>query len=150
MSTSIAVNHFLTLPDTTVSTEVSDITCQEAFKGCIPSFVFSVHGQTHFRAALEHLQTCQKRDCSTLRRKVKDGMYEKLQWLFQEEALLGCVQAQPILYGSRHSVDVRVQRHFTPIAAHLSSCPHESCARLRRSLLLKVRDYVSPANSIGN
>lgn len=116
----------------------------------MPSFVFSVSGQTRFRSALDHLLACQKRECSVLRRKVKDGMREKLQWLFKEDVLLGCVHVQPFLYGSRHVSDVRQQRHFLPVAEHLAMCPHESCARLRRSLLLKVRDFVSPASNVGN
>lgn len=149
MSTSLAVNHFLTLPDTKGLEEIKEVTCQEAFRGCIPSFVFSVHGQTEFRASLEHILTCTKRDCATLRKKVKDGMHDKLYWLFTEDVLLGCIHIQPLLYGSRTIVDIHAQRNFVPIATHLASCPSESCGRLRRSLLLKVRDYVSPANSTG-
>lgn len=144
MRTSIALGHFLTIPETLV--EPGTISCQEAFRGCIPSFVFSVNGQSKFRDALDHLLICQKRDCTILRKKVKDGMYEKLQWLFREDALLGCIHVQPFLYRAQRTCDVREQRYFLPVATHLSQCPHESCARLRRSLLLKVRDLVSPAN----
>lgn len=149
MSTSVAFSRFITIPDAAVD-KISEVTCHDVQKACMPSFVFSVSGQTKFRAALDHLLTCQKRECSILRRKVKDGMRDKLQWLFQEDVLLGCVHVQPFLYGSSHVRDVRQQRHFMPVAEHLAMCPHESCARLRRSLLLKVRDFVSPANNIGN
>ena len=119
-------------------------TCHQAQKRCMPSFVFSVAGQVGFRAALDHLIACNTRDCASLRKKVKDGMYEKIHWLFKEEVLLGCVHVQPFLYRSRSIQDIRKQRHFITVASHLSQCPHESCARLRRSVLLKVRDNVSP------
>ncbi|MBI1834027.1 MAG: hypothetical protein HYR90_04360 [Candidatus Andersenbacteria bacterium] len=118
--------------------------CQDAYHGCMPSFVFSIAGQVRFRAALDHMLTCNKQMCMSLRKKVKDGMHVKLQWLFQEDALLGCVHVQPFLYGSKNPVDIRMQRRFLPVASHLAQCPHDSCSRLRRAMLLTIRDLVSP------
>ncbi|MEX0649734.1 MAG: hypothetical protein WD200_01945 [Candidatus Andersenbacteria bacterium] len=111
----------------------------------MPSFVYSVSGQVGFRSALDHLLTCNKKECITLRKDVKQGMHAKLDWLFRERVLLGCVQVQPFLYKTSRAVDLRQQKHFNTVASHLAHCPQESCARLRRSLLLSVRDQVSPA-----
>lgn len=115
----------------------------------MPSFVFSISGQVGFRSSLDHVVQCKKRDCASLRKKVKDGMYAKLKWLFDEEALLGCLQIQPFLYRSNTVVNLRTQRNFITVANHLAHCPSDACARLRRSLLLTVRDNVSP-NSRNN
>ncbi len=122
-----------------------EFTCREAYRGCMPSFVFSIAGQVGFRAALDHLLACRKRDCSSLRKKVREGMHLKLQWLFTEDALLGCVHIQPFLYRTNKIVNLKLPQNFATIAYHLAHCPHESCARLRRALLLRVRDNVSPA-----
>lgn len=143
MRSILALGNIQTVSDP-LATMAQDCTCHQAQKRCMPSFVFSVAGQVGFRTALDHLINCTSRDCASLRKKVKDGMYDKLRWLFQEEVLLGCIHVQPFLYRSRSVNDIRKQRHFVTIASHLSQCPHESCARLRRSVLLKVRDNVSP------
>lgn len=112
--------------------------CKEAQKGCAPSFVFSVEGQIQFREALHHLTHCRKQSCRSLRTQVFGGMQRKLRWLMSEEELLGCVRAQPLLYGK--SKIVLQRRDFPALAHHLAHCPRESCAQLRRSLLLKIRD----------
>jgi hypothetical protein len=83
--------------------------------------------------------------CSSLRKKVRLGMQKKLRWLFQQEALLGCIFVQPMLYRMAAVVDLDKKENFVAVAKHLSRCPQESCARLRRSLLLSIRDHVSPA-----
>lgn len=119
-----------------------DCDCAEARRGCMPTFVFSVEGQVSFRSALAHLVTCRKSDCSKLRRLVITGMREKLETLFSEEALIGCVHVQPHVYGARR---VRLTKNnFSAVCQHLANCPREACARLRRSLMLSVRDMVSP------
>jgi len=67
----------------------------------------------------------------------------KLRWLLAQECLLGCVHIQPSLYGKERVIMQR--RDFPLIARHLAFCPKESCAQLRRALLLKVRDEVRPS-----
>ena len=112
--------------------------CQQAKEACAPSFVFSITGQIRFRAALHHLAACPKRECRALRKRVLKGARKKLNWLFEEECLLGCVVVQPLLYGANKIV---VQPHDFPATAHhLAHCPKESCAQLRRSLLLTIRN----------
>jgi hypothetical protein len=120
-------------------------TCNEAQKACMPAFVFSVAGQIGFKRALEHLVECRKKDCSALRKIVRESMHEKLKWLFSEHALLGCVECQSFLYGPRTPLNVTETKNFAITAHHLSSCSHEGCARLRRSVLLTIRDSVSPS-----
>ena len=144
MRTSIAFDGLTTAISDALDDYPTEYTCQEANKACMPSFVFSVAGQVKFRGALDHILGCNKQCCASLRKKVKDGMHTKIQWLFNEDVLLGCVHVQPFVYGSRRPVDIRVTRKFVPVAAHLSQCPHDSCARLRRSVLLTIRDLVSP------
>lgn len=114
--------------------------CDEARRGCVPAFVFSVPGQVRFRTALYHLIVCQRQACRRLRARVVDSMTNKLGWLLAEESLLGCVHIQPLLYGEERIVMQR--RDFPAVARHLAYCPRESCAQLRRALLLKVRDSV--------
>jgi hypothetical protein len=72
-------------------------------------------------------------------------MHTKLRWLFDEGALLGCVHVQPFLYRSQRTVNLKKPQNFAGVAYHLAHCPQEGCARLRRAVLLSVRDYVSPA-----
>lgn len=120
----------------------ADCDCATARRACMPTFVFSVEGQVRFRAALDHLVACRKNECVKLRRLVLRGMRTKLDQLFRESALLGCVHVQPNVYGARR---VRLSRdNFTAVCQHLATCPREACAKLRRSLLLSVRDEVSP------
>jgi hypothetical protein len=92
--------------------------------------------------ALYHLSTCRKRDCQTLKRQVMRGMRKKLNWLLDETIILGCVHIQPFLFGERRILLKRPG--FNSVAIHLAHCPKESCARLRRALLLNVRQAVSP------
>lgn len=116
--------------------------CATARRACMPTFVFSVEGQIAFRTALEHIVQCRKSECIKLRRLVLRGMRTKLDRLFQESALLGCVHVQPTVYGARQ---VRLSKdNFTAVCQHLASCPKEACAKLRRSLMLSIRDMVSP------
>jgi len=114
--------------------------CDEARAGCRPAFVFSVPGQVRFRTALHHLTGCRKQSCRHLKSRVFAGMVDKLGWLLEEESLLGCVHIQPALYGAK-SVSMR-RRDFPAISRHLARCPKESCAQLRRALLLSVREEV--------
>lgn len=116
--------------------------CKQARDWCAPSFVFSVSGQVGFRTALRHVSSCRRGSCRALRGFVIQGMSKKLAWLMAEECLLGCVHIQPSLYGSRH-VTMR-RRDFPIIAAHLAKCPKESCAQLRRAILLNIRDALRP------
>lgn len=120
-------------------------TCSEAHKSCMPAFVFSVAGQVGFRNALEHLSDCRKKDCQGLRKKVRESMYAKIKWLFSENALLGCMECQSFLYGPKHAMNISENKNFTVVANHLAKCSHDSCARLRRSVLLTIRDSVSPS-----
>lgn len=116
--------------------------CATARRACMPTFVFSVEGQVAFRTALDHIVHCRKTECRNLRRLVLRGMRTKLDRLFRESALLGCVHVQPAVYGARR---VRLSRdNFATVCQHLANCPREACARLRRSLMLSVRDMVSP------
>lgn len=144
MRTSIVLDGLTTTFSDAFDDNQTEYTCQDTFKACMPSFVFSVAGQVKFRGALDHLLACNKQCCAGLRKKVKDGMHAKISWLFNEDVLLGCLHVQPFIYGSKRPVDIRVARKFVPVAAHLSQCPHDSCARLRRAVLLTVRDLVSP------
>jgi len=69
-------------------------------------------------------------------------MKSKVTWLFKEECLLGCVHVQPMLYGAKKA---HIQRKdLNTIAHHLGRCPKESCAQLRRALLLTIRDDLRP------
>ena len=115
-----------------------ECSCQDARRGCAPSFVFSVPGQLHFRESLHHLMDCRSMPCRTLRAQVYKSMITKLRWLMKEKYLLGCVHVQPTLYG-RSKVKLE-RRDFPVMAQHLSRCPKESCAQLRRALLLTIRD----------
>lgn len=117
-------------------------TCEQAQRACRPSFVFSIPGQVHFRKALHHLLHCRRRVCLKLSRQVIDGMQDKLQWLLRQNAFLGCIHIQPYLYGQTKII-FRPQR-FAPVAHHLVHCPKESCAQLRRSILLTIRSRVRP------
>jgi hypothetical protein len=116
------------------------VTCHEARRSCSPSFVFSVGGQINFRSALKHVASCGESDCVALRRSLLKSSLHKLSWLMEEECLLGCVQIQPLLYGESK---VKISRDdFPAIARHLAVCPKESCAQLRRSLLLTIRNEI--------
>lgn len=128
------------ISDVTTGSDVLD--CHHAKKACRPSFVFSIVGQVLFRQALHHVLHCPKRSCRSLGRTIAMGMQEKLRWLFEEEALLGCVLIQPYLYGQRRVIFTRTK--FRAVASHLAGCPKESCAQLRRSLLLAIRDRLNP------
>lgn len=142
MSYTIAIEETSAFTQENLSPEFG---CNEAQKACMPAFVFSVAGQVGFRHALDHLVDCKKKDCISLRKKVRESMHDKLKWLFSERVLLGCVECQSFLYGVRHPMNLNEHKNFAVIAAHLSRCPHEGCARLRRSVLLTVRDSVSPS-----
>ena len=143
MPYSIAIGPLQAVPESAITKYTC--TCSEAQKGCMPSFVYSVAGQVGFRTSLDHLLTCRKRDCLSLRKNVKDSMHRKLGWLFREQVLLGCVHVQPFLYKAHRTVNLRDQQNFRTVARHLAHCPNEGCARLRRALLLSVRDQVSPS-----
>ncbi len=142
MSYTIAIEEATVLTPNTLAQEFG---CSEAQKACMPAFVFSIAGQVGFRHALDHLVDCKKKDCISLRKKVRESMHDKLKWLFSERVLLGCVECQSFLYGVRQPLNLHGNKHFTVVAIHLSRCPHEGCARLRRSVLLTVRDSVSPS-----
>lgn len=142
MSYTIAIESPDTLTQETISPAFG---CSDAQKACMPAFVFSVAGQVGFRHALEHLIDCKKKDCVALRKKVRESMYDKLKWLFSENVLLGCMECQSFVYGVRQPMNLTDNKNFTVVAAHLSRCPQEACARLRRSVLLTVRDSVSPS-----
>lgn len=131
--------HFLPLGVVTLEEPCS---CTQAKSLCSPAYVYSMGGQVGFRSALAHLTSCSTRDCRSLRAKVTHGMVTKLRWLMAEESLLGCVLVQPYLFGTRRVVLER--RHFPVVAHHLANCPKESCAQLRRALLLTVREKVRP------
>ena len=142
MGYTLTLDPFLSLADAPTS-PTDACTCSDARALCAPSFVFSIEGQIGFRAALRHLASCQKRECRALRSRVITSMSHKLGWLIHEECLLGCVHIQPALYGRKRMVMKRTD--FPSIAAHLAKCPKESCAQLRRSVLLRIRDELRPA-----
>lgn len=142
MSYTIAIESVEALGQVSAADE---FTCNEAQKACMPAFVFSVAGQSGFRNALEHLVDCRKKDCVSLRKKVRESMHEKVKWLFSEHALLGCMECQSFLYGPKSPLKLNEGKNFSITALHLSACSHEGCARLRRSVLLTIRDSVSPS-----
>ena len=78
-----------------------------------------------------------------MRSRVIKSSRTKLGWLIKEKSLLGCVHVQPFLYGRRRVL--LEPKNFEEIAQHLAECPKESCAQLRRSLLLRIRDDFSAA-----
>lgn len=121
------------------------ISCKQAQINCRPAFVFSLMGQTGFRQSLHHLTQCNKKPCQTLRRQVFESMHYKLTWLMQEDKILGCVQIQPLLYGT--SKVAFQKKDFHAAAFHLAHCPKESCAQLRRAVLLSIRNKISPKNN---
>lgn len=131
--------HLLTSSPATVPGECS---CDEAHKGLRPMYVFSIMGQVQFRLALGHLAECHTQTCRRLRPRVMAGIVQKLNWLMQEESLLGCVHIQPHLYGTKRIILQRPRFPF--VANHLAECPKESCAQLRRALLLSIREKVRP------
>ena len=118
--------------------------CKQARGGCRPAYVFSIAGQVAFRSSLNHLKKCNRMCCRSLRKKVFSGMKDKLHWLMDEHILLGCVQVQPVIYGASRVVLRRSV--FGSLAHHLAHCPKESCAQLRRSVLLTIREQVGPQN----
>ena len=115
--------------------------CEKAKHACTPSYVFSVPSQIQFRAALQHFTTCNERSCRGVRNRVIASMRHKLAWLLSEDSLLGCVHIQPFLYGATRTTLDRTT--FAPAAHHLARCPKESCAQLRRSLLLTIRNELN-------
>jgi hypothetical protein len=123
---------------------VTECTCQEARKLCAPPFVFSISGQVGFRHALLHLLRCSTPLCKKLCADTFCAMKEKMQWLFAENALLGCVVIQPSIYGARRVIFSK--QNFKAVAHHLAHCPRESCAKLRRSMMLSIRTHVNPAH----
>ncbi len=141
MSYTLTLGYIHLLPPSGLSTN-NTCSCEEARKSCSPTYVFSIVGQIGFRQALTHLTTCNKQECRQLRVRVLAGMTTKLRWLFEQERLLGCVHVQPYLYGTRRVLLGR--QHFPAVAHHLAHCPKESCAQLRRALLLTVREKVRP------
>jgi len=141
MSYTFTLGSLHVIPNGSVGLE-EEYDCKEAKDGCAPSFVFSIAGQVGFRSALDHLTDCQKQHCRSLRARLHRSMRVKLQWLLEEECLLGCVIVQPQLYGSRRVV--LKPGEFSAVARHLSRCPKESCAQLRRALLLTIRDEMRP------
>lgn len=138
MSYALTFESFPSLVEARILVSDGYCDCARARAFCAPSFVFSVEGQVGFRHALRHLSSCQKRDCRTLRRRVINSMHGKLSWLMHEDCLLGCVHIQPALYGTRRIILKR--NEWPSIATHLARCPKESCAQLRRSVLLRIRD----------
>lgn len=118
--------------------------CKQARGGCRPAFVFSAAGQVGFRNSLSHLKKCNKKCCQNLRKNVFVGINNKLGWLMTEKRLLGCIQIQPVLYGV--SKVTLKRKDFSILAHHLANCHQESCAQLRRALMLTVRQQVGPQN----
>lgn len=143
MSYALTLEPFSALLDGPLAPVRSACDCDDARVMCAPSFVFSIEGQVGFRSALRHLANCQKRDCRILRARVIASMRGKLGWLMHEECLLGCVHIQPALYGTKQVLMKPTE--FPSIATHLSKCPKESCAQLRRSVLLRIRDELRPS-----
>lgn len=143
MSYTLALEPLSPLLDSPQTPKSEACDCASARVLCAPSFVFSIEGQVGFRSALRHLAGCQKRDCRVLRGRVMGSMRSKLSWLMHEECLLGCVHIQPTLYGTKRILLKPAE--FPGIATHLSKCPKESCAQLRRSILLRIRDELRPS-----
>jgi hypothetical protein len=141
MSYALTIGNLHILPVSAQPT-TPECTCEEAKRALMPAFVFSITSQIKFRIALHHIATCTAKACRALRRLTYEAAIPKLRWLFAEECLLGCVHAQSQLYGAKK---VMLSRSDWPsMAMHLASCPKESCAQLRRSLLLTIRDKVRP------
>lgn len=141
MAYALSFGYLEVLPGQLGSTE-RVFSCSDARSGCSPAYVFSIEGQVEFRGALHHLANCSSQTCRSLRVKVRHGMAQKLKWLMNEDSLLGCVHVQPYLFGRQRVL--LGTKQFSHVAAHLASCPKESCAQLRRAMLLTVREAVKP------
>lgn len=140
MNYSLLIGHWRIIEDSLLYVP-ERCTCEAAKHACAPSFVFSVPSQIQFRSALHHLTTCNKKTCQRLRARIIKGMQHKLSWLLAEDSVLGCIHVQPFLYGATKTTLNR--NNFSVVAYHLSRCPKESCAQLRRSLLLSVRNELN-------
>ena len=141
MSYALTIGSLHILADTASQVEET-LTCHSARDFCTPSFVFSVEGQVGFRSALQHMSSCRTKECRGLKNDLYGSIKTKLHWLFKEQCLLGCIHVQPLLYGSRQANMQR--KDLTAVFHHLGRCPKESCAQLRRSLLLTIRDDLRP------
>ena len=139
----LAINKVHVWGDSSSNIQIG-LDCKQARGGCRPAFVFSVPGQVGFRKSLNHLNKCNKKCCQSLRKNVFVGINAKLSWLMNERRLLGCVQIQPVLYGSKKVILKR--KDFSVLAHHLANCHQESCGQLRRALMLTVRQQVGPQN----
>jgi len=121
-------------------TEKVTYTCHDARQACRPTFVFSISGQVNFRSALHHLNHCHTSSCQHLRQAVIQGFTDKVRWLIEENSYLGCSTIQELLYTSKKTK--LTPQVFGELATHLSRCPKEPCAQLRRAVLLKVRSVL--------
>lgn len=121
---------------------ISDFTytCEDAAKDCRPQYVFSVPGQVGFRMVLNHVRMCNSLSCRTLKMQIYRGTEDKLGLLRESGKQLGCMSAQDLIYG-RKGLCMR-RKEFPRIARHLSYCPEEKCAQLRRAVLLTIRDQM--------
>jgi hypothetical protein len=111
--------------------------CEQSERWLTPAFVFSVPGQIRFKQALYHLLTCEHKKCHGIKYQAYKSIRQKLAWLMEEEAYLGCLHIQPLLYGAQRVV-LR-KKEYDGAARHLVNCPKDRCAQLRRALLLSIR-----------
>ncbi len=118
-----------------------ECSCEGIKKGLAPSFVFSEEGETGFQNALYHLSLCRKSNCLKFRKIVFSGIKNKLDWLVKENVLLGCHFIRPYLYEGKRSL--MLKKDICVVFRHLSSCDTESCGKLRRSVLLTIRDEIN-------
>jgi hypothetical protein len=118
-----------------------ECSCEEVKRGLAPSFVFSEEGEIGFQSSLCHLAVCQKKSCLAFKQVVFAGIKTKLDWLMEDRVLLGCHFIRPYLY--RGEKIVILKKNLDSILKHLGSCDTESCAKLRRAVLLRIRDEIN-------
>lgn len=142
----MASNYLLSLRDVNVLAPrglMSDVsyTCEDAVRGCRPQYVFSVPGQVGFRLVLNHVRVCNTGSCRQLKKQIYVAVEHKLSLLIMDAKLLGCGEAQDLIYNTKKLCLRR--KEFPSIAKHLSLCTEERCAQLRRAVLLTIRDQMN-------
>jgi len=118
-----------------------ECTCEEVKRGLAPSFVFSEEGELGFQSALCHLAVCRKKICLNFKKTVFLGIITKLDWLRKEDVFLGCHLIMPYLYRGKKVVVLK--KDLNVVLSHLASCETENCAKLRRAVLLRIRDEIN-------
>lgn len=115
--------------------------CHGVRRYCSPEIVYSAEAQENFRDALRHFASCLRAVCTVVQEKVSEVTQKKLLRMWERGTRLGCPLVTGELYG-KDAVTFSLER-FRPVATHLADCADPSCAKLRRALLLTIRDSLS-------